>query len=242
MSTFSTRTTRRSAARRPPGALRGPQPILPRPSGARPRAASSSGRLSRLQAAGNVMTGAEQVLINDWFQQYPSHSIGGLVFGGDGALYVSAGDGASFNFIDYGQKGDPLNPGGDPPVPVGGVQTPPTAEGGALRAQDLRTSGDPVTLDGASLRLDPLTGAAMAGNPLGGNADPNTRRIIAYGLRNPFRMTARPGSRRSGRRRRPPTRGRKSIVFPRQATRSSRTSGGLATRGRQDKTATMRRT
>ena len=38
----------------------------------------------------------------------------------------------------------PKNPGGDPPVGVGGVQTPPTAEGGALRSQDLRTRGRPA--------------------------------------------------------------------------------------------------
>jgi glucose/arabinose dehydrogenase/PKD repeat protein len=153
-----------------------------------------SGRLSRLQAAGNVMTGTEQVLIEDWGQQYPSHTIGSLVFGPDGALYVSGGDGASFTFVDYGQDGSPVNPLGDPPVPVGGVQTPPTAEGGALRSQDLRTAGDPAGLNGAVLRLDPNTGAAMAGNPLIANADLNARRIIAYGLRNPFRFTFKPGS------------------------------------------------
>jgi uncharacterized repeat protein (TIGR01451 family) len=104
-----------------------------------------SGRLSRLQAAGNVMTGSEQVLINDWCQQHPSHSIGSLVFGPDGALYASGGDGASFNVADYGQTGGstgsptPANPCGDPPAGVGGTETPPTAEGGALRSQDVRT-------------------------------------------------------------------------------------------------------
>jgi glucose/arabinose dehydrogenase len=153
-----------------------------------------SGRLSRLEAAGNVMIGAEVPLIEDWCQQYPSHSIGGLAFGADGALYVSGGDGASFNFVDYGQDGAPLNPCGDPPSGVGGVQTAPTAEGGALRSQDLRTSADPVTLDGAILRVDPLTGDALPDNPLAGHADPNARRIIAHGLRNPFRLTVRPGT------------------------------------------------
>ena len=80
-----------------------------------------SGRLSRLQAAGNVMTGTEQVLIDDWCQQYPSHSTGTVEFGPDGALYASAGDGASFNFADYGQDGARVNPCGDPPGGVGGV-------------------------------------------------------------------------------------------------------------------------
>ena len=57
-----------------------------------------SGRLSRLRASGNVMTGSEQVLVEDWCQQYPSHSVGTVEFGRDGALYASGGDGASFNF------------------------------------------------------------------------------------------------------------------------------------------------
>jgi glucose/arabinose dehydrogenase len=100
-----------------------------------------SGRLSRLTASGNQMTGSEQVLIEDWCQQYPSHSVGDLAFGPDGALYASAGDGASFNFTDYGQDGSPLNPCGDPPGLLGGTMTPPTAEGGALRSQDVRTGG-----------------------------------------------------------------------------------------------------
>jgi glucose/arabinose dehydrogenase len=153
-----------------------------------------TGRLSRLTASGNVATGPEQVLIEDWCQQYPSHSIGSLAFGADGALYVTGGDGASFNFVDYGQDGSPLNPCGDPPGRTGDVLSPPTAQGGALRSQDLRTSGDPVSLDGTVLRLNPLTGAAMPDNPLFSNSDPNARRIIARGLRNPFRMTIRPGT------------------------------------------------
>ena len=43
-----------------------------------------SARVSRLPISGNVMTGSEQVLINDWCQQFPSHSIGTLLFGRDG--------------------------------------------------------------------------------------------------------------------------------------------------------------
>jgi PKD repeat protein len=140
------------------------------------------------------MTGPEQVLVEDWCQQYPSHSIGTVEFGRDGALYASGGDGASFNFADYGQDGSPVNPCGDPPGGVGATLTPPTAEGGALRSQDLRTSGDPVSLDGTIIRVDPATGAGLPDNPLAASADPNARRIIAYGQRNPFRFTTRPGT------------------------------------------------
>ena len=166
----------------------------PSPPGATADGCVVSGRLSRLTAAGNSMTGTEQVLIEDWCQQYPSHSVGSLDFGPDGALYVTGGDGASFNFVDYGQDGSPLNPCGDPPGGVGAALTPPTAEGGALRSQDLRTPGDPTSLDGALLRVDPATGAALPDNPAPPSADPNARRIVADGMRNPFRFAVRPGT------------------------------------------------
>ncbi len=42
--------------------------------------------------------------------------------------------------------------------------------------------------------MDPATGAALPDNPLFGSPDANARRIIAYGLRNPFRFTFRPGT------------------------------------------------
>ncbi len=164
----------------------------PNPPGATANGCVVSGRLSRLQANGNVMTGAEKVLVEDWCQQYPSHSVGSVEFGRDGALYASGGDGASFNFVDYGQKGSPVNPCGDPPGGVGSALTPPNAEGGALRSQDLRTAGDRVTLDGSVIRVDPATGKALPTNPFAGAADENARRIVGYGLRNPFRLTARP--------------------------------------------------
>jgi len=127
----------------------------------------------------------ETVLVTDWWQQFPSHSVGSLAFGADGALYASGGDGASFNYVDYGP---PSSPSGTP------SSGDPTNEGGALRSQDLRTSGDPVGLDGTIIRIDPDTGAALPDNPLFSNSDANARRIVAYGLRNPFRFTIKPGT------------------------------------------------
>src|SRR5215212_3210139 len=56
----------------------------PTPPGATGDGCVVSGRLSRLQASGNAMTGSEPVLVEDWCQQYPSHSIGAVQFGTDG--------------------------------------------------------------------------------------------------------------------------------------------------------------
>jgi glucose/arabinose dehydrogenase len=153
-----------------------------------------SGRISRLTADGNSMTGSEQILVEDYCQQFPSHSVGSLVFGPDGSLYASGGDGASFNTVDYGQFGAPRNPCGDPPGDPGDVLSPPAAEGGALRSQDLRTPDDPAGLDGTVIRIDPETGEGLPGNPGAASPDRNVRRIVAQGMRNPSRITLRPGT------------------------------------------------
>jgi hypothetical protein len=101
-------------------------------------------------------------------------------------LYVGAGDGAHFTQRDWGQiagvDGYPSNPCGDP-----------ANAGGSLRAQDVRTPSDPTSLDGAILRIDPDTAEGAAGNPFEGG-DAGARRLIAYGLRNPFRWAFRPGT------------------------------------------------
>ncbi|MDQ1522062.1 MAG: hypothetical protein QOI55_3135, partial [Actinomycetota bacterium] len=163
-------------------------------------------RVSRLRAGPNptddVMVGSEQVLLEDWCQQFPSHSIGSVAFGSDGALYVGGGEGANFNSVDYGQYGGslsgtptPRNPCGDPPGTIGGpAMSPPTAQGGALRSQDLVTAGDPTSLDGSIIRVDPATGAPLPDNPNAAASDVNARRIVAMGMRNPFRFTFRPGT------------------------------------------------
>ncbi len=157
---------------------------------------SISARLSRLTVgANNTWDNVEHVLVHDWGQQYPSHTIGDLVFGSDGALYASGGDGASFSAQDFGQSDGLLG--------STALNDPPN-QGGTLRSQDLRSRDlgvpapdDPVTLDGTIIRVDPSIingGAPLSDNPLFGDPDPNAERIVAYGLRNPFRITARPGT------------------------------------------------
>ncbi len=161
----------------------------PTPPGERDDGCVVSGRLSRLQANGDHRTGTEKVLINGWCQQFMSHSVGDLQFAPDGSLYVSGGEGAAWFKNDYGQLGG--NPCGDPPP---GPQAPPTAEGGALRAQSVRRPpGEPRDLGGTIIRVNPSTGSGLPGNPLASSTDANARRIVASGLRNPYRFVIRSG-------------------------------------------------
>src|SRR5262249_40740063 len=67
-----------------------------------------------------------------------SHSIGAVHFGPDGMLYLSIGDGTSYNFVDPR----------------------------AVRVQDTHN------LSGKVLRIDPMTGAGVPGNPFYNASDP----------------------------------------------------------------------
>lgn len=154
-----------------------------------------SGRLSRLEASGNSQVGNEVVLLENWCHQFLSHSLGGLVFDSAGRLYVSAGDAADFSDVDYGQRGSPPNACGDPATAVGVAPTLPTARGGALRSQNIDRAGfNSAAFGGKILRIDPISGNALPDNPLFGSAVPNADRIIARGLRQPFRVAIRPGT------------------------------------------------
>jgi len=164
------------------------------------------GRISKFSAVPGPTTplgpANETTLVQGWCQQYPSHSNDDLWIGPDGLLYSTAGDGASFDGPDYGQLGGttnplvtPANPCADPPTAIGTAQTIPTAEGGALRAQSVRRVQGMSTavLNGALLRIDPSTGYGVASNPFfTGNGNNNQSRILAFGLRNPFRFTFQP--------------------------------------------------
>ena len=170
----------------------------------------TSGRVSKLtlSSPGGTVTN-EQVLVEDWCAQFPSHTIGTIAFGADGMLYAGGGEGADFNATDYGQNGGtgngiPANPCGDPPGGVGHANSAPSAQGGALRSQAERlhakesasVNGGKTTLDGSIIRINPDTGLGVSGNPLFNTpgADVNEQRLVAYGLRNPFRFSFRAGT------------------------------------------------
>ena len=137
-------------------------------------------RVSRLTAVRTALgwtmvPNSELPLVTDGCAQFSSHSSGDVVFGPDGLLYASAGDGASFRGQDFGQANNPCND--------------PADEGGSLRAQDQRHDGgvaDPLGIDGTIFRLNPdapLTPTqATAGSWL-----------VAMGQRNPWRLTFRQG-------------------------------------------------
>ena len=69
-----------------------------------------SGRLSRLQASGNDDRAPSRCWSRTGASSTRATRSASLAFGADGALYVTGGDGASFNFVDYGQDGNPRQP------------------------------------------------------------------------------------------------------------------------------------
>ena len=141
-----------------------------------------SGRVARIRidpATGVASNGTadqpvdppQTVLASGWCMQFPSHAIDDLAFAPDGQLLASAGDGADYATADYGQYG---NPCGDP-----------LDEGGSFRSQDWMTSGDPLGYGGSVIRINP-----HPADP----AHPDAPTMLAYGLRNPFRIQIRPGT------------------------------------------------
>src|SRR3954454_11627043 len=68
----------------------------PTPPGATNNGGVLTARLPRLSS-----TGAKTVLIEDWCQQYPSHSIGSLAVGAGGALDVSGGRGGGVKLAHF---------------------------------------------------------------------------------------------------------------------------------------------
>ncbi|UBM58562.1 PQQ-dependent sugar dehydrogenase [Marinilongibacter aquaticus] len=117
-----------------------------------------------------------------------NHGVGSLVFGTDGSLMVSVGDVAIVKNPPF-QNGDPY---------YWELVSLPIMEGiitedqniGAYRSQYLGS------LNGKILRIDPETGDGLSSNPFFDEAAPDGQasRIWAYGLRNPFRFSVKPGT------------------------------------------------
>lgn len=109
-----------------------------------------------------------------------SHTLDCLRFANDGTLLVTAGEGALFTQLDFG--------GVTPELFLPG-RCDPYEDIGAFRAQSLSSLGGKV------LRIDPLTGHGLPSNPYwDGNPQSKRSKVWLYGMRNPWRLTVRPGT------------------------------------------------
>ena len=131
---------------------------------------------SRLVLIGQAATNGFPIL-------YLTHGVGSLVFGTDGTLLVSCGDGAALS--DTGSDPESYYSQG---LNEGIIK--PKENIGAYRSQLVDS------LSGKILRLDPDTGEGIPSNPFYDPADPKAARsrVWVLGLRNPFRVTLRPGT------------------------------------------------
>jgi glucose/arabinose dehydrogenase len=118
---------------------------------------------------------------------YDTHSAGSLIFGRDGSLLVSTGDGASPATADSGRIAAILSYWQQALVDS---IIKPNENVGAYRSQMLNS------LSGKILRINPLTGNGYPSNPFYDSSDARSAksRVWALGLRNPFRMTLKPNT------------------------------------------------
>jgi PKD repeat protein/glucose/arabinose dehydrogenase len=116
---------------------------------------------------------------------YNTHGAGTLLFARDGTLLATIGDGASAASIDNGNAGESYFA----QALADGIIRP--AENvGAFRSQMVNC------FNGKVLRMDPSTGDGIPSNPFFDPAQPRApkSRVWAMGLRNPYRMTLKPGT------------------------------------------------
>ncbi len=151
------------------------------------------GRLTRYtaNASSNFRTvndSSRKVLIGETIDtgipsMHASHGVGSLVFGTDGTLLITTGDGASYSDVDTGG----VNVGGTQPVYTGNAINygilDSTEDFGVFRSQSLNS------LCGKVLRIDPSTGNGIPSNPHYNPTLPRSpqSRIWALGLRNPYK-------------------------------------------------------
>ncbi len=140
---------------------------------------------------GTIGSAPENVLFQGHCQQFNNHTVGDIEFDQNGDMLVSFGDGSTGSFVEYGQR---QNLCGDPPSPAGTNLDRPTTEGGQARSQDILTRNDPTGVHGSVLRVNANNFEARPNNPMADDPEANAARMIATGLRNPFRMDVDPQS------------------------------------------------
>ncbi|MEL7170939.1 MAG: PQQ-dependent sugar dehydrogenase, partial [Bacteroidota bacterium] len=137
--------------------------------------------ITRFTAVGDAADPASRHVLDRVPACYFSHANDTMLFAPDGSLIVSAGDAASYQQMDAGGLYDECFGAGGPLQPFENI--------GAFRAQQLES------LAGKILRIDPANGQGYASNPFyTGDARDTRSKVWAYGLRNPFSFTLRPGT------------------------------------------------
>ncbi|MCP3920757.1 MAG: PKD domain-containing protein [bacterium] len=157
--------------------------------------AATIGRITRYtaDAATNFTTlvpGSRLVLLGDTIDSgvpilHESHGTGSIVFGEDGTLIASSGDGASYTAVDSGSHNSTY---WNQALNNGIIR--PAENVGAFRSQLIGS------LNGKLIRIDPATGDGVPSNPFYDAGEPRSARsrVWCLGLRNPFRIALRPGT------------------------------------------------
>lgn len=116
---------------------------------------------------------------------HTSHGTGSILFGHDGTLMASCGDGASFSSTDIGSASESYYQTG---LNDGIISVKENI--GAYRSQLLDS------LSGKMMRINAMTGDGLASNPYFDSLNPRSARsrVWALGLRNAFRFTMKPDS------------------------------------------------
>lgn len=153
------------------------------------------GRITRYQAdrSGDfpvAIPGSGKVILGEGFTDgFPilmkSHGIGSLVFGKDGTLLASCGEGAHYEGQDFGSN---PNTYWEQALADGIIEEGENI--GRYRAQQVDN------LTGKIIRIDPETGEGLSSNPFYESDNPSSAssRVWALGFRNPFRFILQPGT------------------------------------------------
>lgn len=116
---------------------------------------------------------------------FGTHGVGGLVFGDDGSLLATAGDGAS-TAADYGG------------AMTASYSVQALADGIISTKEDVGVYRPQLlsSLSGKMIRINPATGEGYPTNPFYNPLEPKSAesRTWALGLRNPFSITKKPNS------------------------------------------------
>ncbi len=157
--------------------------------------AATIGRVTRYNTTTSgsnlvAQTGSRKVLLGETKETgvpilHESHGTGSLAFAADGSLLLTSGDGASYSTVDGGSISHTYFQ-----QALTDRIIRPEENVGAFRSQMLNSH------NGKLLRIDPETGDGVNSNPFFDEQSPRSAksRVWALGLRNPFRMSVKPGS------------------------------------------------